>query len=144
MHEESMLIQKQLQSERHYTLLPSAKWKIFHGESIQLEEAVQLRRCQEVIPLPKIFFEELESYSKRNVIWIPHAIHGKPSMHGRVCLQCLKAFALNKARELHFSAFVSDFIAQRFDCERGHAGYFLDNAECGGISGSTGGDNKAV
>lgn len=115
------------QNVQYFKIISLSKWKVYHGESIQIEELEHFRDCQSAIGIPEQLFEEIEKYGKNNVIWIENTIHGKKCMHGRVCLRCIKAFSITKAKELNLGEEVIEFISKRFDCETGHRGYFLNN-----------------
>jgi hypothetical protein len=72
------------------------------------------------------FIEELEFFSIRN------AITGKNQFGehiSNVCMQCLRAFALEVANSLDFDLSEKDSIDRAFDCKIGHNGYYLDSGE---------------
>jgi hypothetical protein len=114
---------------QYFKIISLAKCKAYHGESLQIEDLEHFRDCQKEINIPSSFFDAIEQYGYRNIIWIQNTIHGKSCMHGRVCLRCLKAFSIHKAKELSLGEGVIGFLSKKFDCETGHSGYFLNNGD---------------
>jgi hypothetical protein len=76
--------------------------------------------------IQKAFLDELELFSFKNTI-LGKDEHG--DYMANVCLQCLKAFALQKADSLGYSAMEKEEIDNLFECDTGHDGYYLDCGE---------------
>ena len=76
--------------------------------------------------VPSEYYEQLELFCKRNAITSDHNLIEK---NGRVCLQCLKAFALKAADNLMLNPEAKSVISSQFKCETGHNNYYLDDNE---------------
>lgn len=78
--------------------------------------------------IPDAFIEELEDFSRGNSL----AFLGNDEHHHEVhacCIRCIKAYALQRAREKNFSLSLLHFFDQFFEGEIGHEGYYIDQGK---------------
>ncbi|MDO8508217.1 MAG: hypothetical protein Q7S27_00870 [Nanoarchaeota archaeon] len=87
--------------------------KEYYEDSISL---YSLQNMIQSLPLSIPLSREIILFSRRNI------------MRGQVCLRCLKAYTLSKAKNLDLP---EDFeiISRIFKCETGHNDYYLDKED---------------
>ncbi len=92
----------------------------------------QKNRLIRRVSLPNEFLRDLEDFEERNSLVEPKAAH----VHrvGVCCKQCLKAYALARAKELHLECSKIAPLFVLFNCEAGHNGYFEDNGQIVAVS----------
>ena len=82
------------------------------------------------VEIPDEFIEEINEYAKRNAFTFDYTIHKNKTSNVRVCCtQCLKAHALEKAKEMNLEKEIIDALDEMFGCETGHNGYYIDKEE---------------
>jgi len=74
------------------------------------------------ILIPDILIAELEDFAARNAV---NGLH-KDKLKMHCCTRCLKAHALRKSDEIGLDRKTKVFLANLFECEEGHNGYYLD------------------
>lgn len=75
--------------------------------------------------IPLALLDEMKLFCSRNVLIFP--LREPNSFEAYPCCQrCLKAFAIEKAKELELGEGVLALLDKMFDCETGHDGYYLD------------------
>lgn len=78
--------------------------------------------------LPGSYLRDLELFCARNYIPIKMKANGKTHSLKRVCMQCLKAHAVTKAREMKLPKKTIDLLSNSIRCEEGHGGYYMDGS----------------
>ncbi len=91
----------------------------YSGEDLDLAEIRKIRRFSEMLNLSDEFFNDLESFAKRN------KIEGE-NFNAKVCMPCFKAFLIKRAHDHSIPRGAIKFFAKCFNCESGHFGYYMD------------------
>ena len=78
--------------------------------------------------IPDEFLDEVRKYAKRNAFaFDSYSIHQGENITIKACCKhCLKAYIIQKARELKINSESVSVIEEVFDCEGGHNGYYLE------------------
>ena len=75
--------------------------------------------------IPDKLTDELNHFIKRNSLVFLHL----PNTANGICKRCLKAHAIRKAQEMNLHKWIICSISEKFDCEAGHNGYYLDKSK---------------
>lgn len=113
-------------TKRSSTLTPLVQWRIYKGDTITVADVKTLRDAVQFMHIPEVFFSEMESYAKRNVMHIPQKINGNNVITEKVCLRCFKAHLVTTATKMEISNLMIDFLAQQFHCDMGHNTFYTD------------------
>lgn len=76
--------------------------------------------------ISKTFFEELESFVKRNSILIKKEFVDSIYIERIACLRCFKAHVNSTGHEFGLSDNTINFFTGHFACDKGHNGYYID------------------
>jgi len=76
--------------------------------------------------IPDSFYESLERFCKRNEILTEINKQNKHKVVKQVCLQCLRAFILDKAITRNHISIDLILLADEIDAEVGHLNYYAD------------------
>ena len=83
------------------------------------------------IAIPDNLVKEMDDFVIRNAL-VDLGLSDRPEgvkskCRYRCCNRCLKAFSLERAKEMKLGLESIDLLDALFDCEVGHDGYYLDS-----------------
>ncbi len=84
------------------------------------------RRARLGVRLPSSYLRALREFIQRNAL-VREDYSLQDGRVGAICCdQCLKAYALRLARDMHLEEDALNYVGDLFPCETGHDGYYLD------------------
>lgn len=116
-----MTLQLSLQKKNSFLV------EVYEGEDITLTQISYFRNFFPFVGVPDAFFDEIEKYAKRNVIYHKDSYRDQPKES--VCLRCFKAYLIIQIDSFSLPTDLANYILGCFPHKAGHNGYYLDRKE---------------
>lgn len=116
-----------LENRKIYFKLVNFRFRMYAGNVIDIDELKKLKIYESLILLPEDYFEKLELFGRKNTLLVLKDNKGR--YHSKICLKCLKAYALEEAEKSQNSEELKRLLHLVLNSETGHDGDYIDDLE---------------